>query len=244
MRNSRLAVVTLAASLFCTMISRDAHAGPFEVGDFVTFVQDDWGTQITAAGVLLSGNFTALYGQAGFLEVGSSGTTGFSILFTSASAFYTYLPSSGVPGPLIADLVDPTSTGSGIFGGEVTALRLNVDFSDAGYVLGSQTIPFGDLVIHDYAPLPQANGLSVRPFLGQANSLLGGNSIAPYSISFANTLVQELNASFSEGQFVSDFAQDHLQIAPAAQPVPEPATLSLLGIGVTAVIMRRITRRD
>ena len=98
------------------------------------------------------------------------------MLLTSSSALSTYLPSSGLPAPLSATLVDPTSSGSGVFGGEVVALRLNVDFSDAGYMPGLLAVALGDLVIHDYAALPEINGLTVRQFLDQANVTLGGAS--------------------------------------------------------------------
>jgi len=166
------------------------------------------------------------------------------MLFTSASALFSYLPGSGLPAPLNATLVDPSTSASGIFGGEVVGLRLNVDFSDA-HLLGSIAIPLGDLVIHDYAPL-DANGLTVREFLAQANSALGGG-ILSYDYAFATTLVQELNASFSiEGGTPSQFAQDHLRVgaaAPVPEPVPEPATLSLVAVGLSAVAARRCKPR-
>jgi hypothetical protein len=136
--------------------------------------------------------------------------------FTSAGAIFTYMPTSGAPGPLNADLLDPTSSASGVFGGEVTALHLNVDYSDAGYMLGSLGIPFADLVIHDYGPIPQVNGLSVSQVLAQAEILLGGGSLG-YSFTAANELIGNLNASFSfdlntAQNSVSQFAQDYLRI--------------------------------
>ncbi len=78
-------------------------------------------------------NFNSLYGTLGYMEVGILGSVGnYAMLFTSSGSLFTYLPSAGFAGPLTASLVDPTSSGSGVFGGEVVALRLNVDFSDAG----------------------------------------------------------------------------------------------------------------
>ena len=41
----------------------------------------------------------------------------------------------------------PTSSPSGSFGGDVLVLRLNVDFSDAGFLHGTSKIPFGNLVL-------------------------------------------------------------------------------------------------
>jgi hypothetical protein len=79
--------------------------------------------------------------------------------------------------------------------------------------------------------------VTVRQFLDDANILLGGGSVG-YTIGNAFALAEQLNGSF-EGGAPTPFAQDHLQIA---KPVPEPATLSLLGIGVAGVTLRR-TRR-
>lgn len=244
MLNRHGLVLAVAAVLFCTAITREALAAPFQPGDVFTFTQEDWGDGSafadTDAPAFLSSYFATLYGAAGYVEVGVPGSAGNSMLFTSPGALFTYLPSAGQPAALTADLVDPTSSGSGVFGGEVVALRLNVDFSDAGYTLGALGTPFGDLIIHDYAPFPGANGLTVRQFLAQANLGLGGGVSYDYAV--ASVLAQDLNGSFSpvqvqnpDGSFrtehhVSQFAQDHLAVA--AMPVPEPTTLGLLGIGL------------
>ena len=233
MLTRRFAAISLVAFSFCAVMARDAAAAPFQVGDFVTHLQDEWGDASTVAGIRLSDYFNSIYGAAGYTEVGIAGAGGFSMLITSASSAFTYLPGSGPPDTLIADLVDPTSTPAGIFGGEVLALRLNVDFSDAGYTLGSLGIPFGDLVFHDYSQVPQVNGLTVRQVLAQADTLLGGGA-AGYSLADANAIVMNLNASFFQGP--SEFAQNYLQVAgdTTSQPVPEPATLSLLGLAAVA----------
>jgi hypothetical protein len=238
MRNRRIIFAAVAAVLFSTMFSREAVAVSFETGDFVTHLQDDWGVASSAAGVLLDSHFNSLYGEVGYLAVGVLGSVGKqAMLFTSASSLFSYLPGSGLPGPLIATLVDPSTSASGIFGGEVVGLRLNVDFSDAR-LLGASATAFGDLLIHDYAPF-DANGLTVREFLEQANLALAGG-IPTYDYGAATALAQELNASFwFEGGTPSRFAQDHLQVV---QPVPEPASLGLLGISVAAVAMRRMVR--
>ncbi|HTV28247.1 MAG TPA: hypothetical protein VMF32_10745 [Xanthobacteraceae bacterium] len=75
---------------------------------------------------------TVFASQGGFLEVGVPGPAGFSMIFADADSVIAYLPATGTPGPLTADLVDPVSSVSGAFGGEVVGLALNLAFSDDG----------------------------------------------------------------------------------------------------------------
>src|SRR5262249_21295047 len=115
----------------------------------------------------------------------------------------------------------------------------NVDFADAR-LLGSSSTPFGDLVIHDYASF-DANGLTVRQFLAQADLALGGG-LPSYDYTSAALLLGNLNASFSSADGTpSQFAQDHLGMTMTPAPVPEPATISLLGLGLAGVAARRRT---
>ena len=170
-------------------------------GDFVTYTPADW-----LRGIL--SHFGAIYFPVGgVIEVGLPGTVGFSIQFSHAGAVTTYLPALGPAAPLNFDLADPTSTSSGFFGGEVVALKLNIDFSDAGHLPGAAGIPFGDLTLCGLAT-PSLNGTAVRGFLGLANAVLGDGSVT-YTAGELSTLAREINASFSGG-IVSQFAQDHL----------------------------------
>src|SRR5262249_20499143 len=105
---------------------------PWHDGDVVSFNQSAWAEQTTATG-LLNQNFNSVYATTvGLLEVG----IGFSMIFTEAFKLLEYLPASGFPGALTGDVLDPSATSAGIFGGNVTGLRLNIDFSDAGVILG------------------------------------------------------------------------------------------------------------
>jgi hypothetical protein len=49
--------------------------------------------------------------------------------FTTAAAVGAYLPAGGPPDSLDVDLVNPSSSNSSVFGGQVLALQINVDFS-------------------------------------------------------------------------------------------------------------------
>jgi hypothetical protein len=144
------------------------------------------------------------------VEVGISGVGGFSIMFTDEFRLLAYLPALGPIGPLTSDFVDPSTTMSGAFGGYVIALRINVDFSDAGLTLGARGVPFGDVTLCNFTAQPLLNGLTVRQFLGEVNFLLGGGS-GNYSVAELSPITDDLNSSFEAG-IVSTFAHDHLVI--------------------------------
>ena len=79
--------------------------------------------------------------------MGITTVIGFFIAFDRPEAVGTYLPASGADGPLDSNLLDPTSTSSGDFGGQVLALQLNVEFANAGTLKGNAHIRFGDLTL-------------------------------------------------------------------------------------------------
>ena len=111
-----------------------ANAAPFQNGDFTTYVQGSWGTSSSAAGTLLTANFNSVYGATFDTVTVGLPTTGFTMTFDAPTAVFNYLPAGGSPGTLNGNLLDPTSTSSGTFGGDVLALQLNVDFSNAGFL--------------------------------------------------------------------------------------------------------------
>jgi PEP-CTERM motif len=237
MLNRRIVVAALAAFLFCPTINGAAHAAPFVIGDFITYSQDDWGTTSTTAGHLMSDHFDFVY-PGGGIEIGLNGAAGFSAIFISAEAVSNYLPADGNPAPLDNDLQDPVSTSSGTFGGLVLALQFNVDFNDGGLLMGSSSTLFGDLILHDLTATPAYNSLSVRQVLVELNHALGGEPTS-YTYDDLAILSEDLARAFESGT-PSAFAQDHLQVA--AQPVPEPATLTLLGVGIAALKIGRSRR--
>jgi hypothetical protein len=179
----------------------------WDVGDVVTHVQGDWGDP-GLAGVVLAGSFDAVYADsAGVLEVGLPGAAGFSVALTSATAAQVFLPQDGLPGALVADLVDPSTTAAGSFGGEVVALSLNVDFDDAGVTSGSAGVRFGDLRVCGTA-IPNVNGLTVRQILDLASLMLGGGS-SGVTIASLSPFIEQVNLAFGNGN-PSPFAQMHI----------------------------------
>ena len=104
--------------------------------------------------------------------------------FTGAEAVTNYLPAVGQGAPLNQDLINPLTTSSGSLGGEVLALRLNLDFSDAGLLgPGLPGIQFSDLILTGFKGTSVAGleGMTVKQFMVLDNSTLGGGSTG-YSI--------------------------------------------------------------
>jgi hypothetical protein len=226
---TRRIAAALGTCLFWATISNQAEAAPFQVGDFVTLSQDSWGETGEPGYQLLFSHFDTLYPNG--VEIGISGAAGFSAKFQSPDDVAAFLPASGPAGPLSNDFLNPDSLpDAGAFGGFVMALAFNVNFSDAGILTGTAGLPLGDLII-DGTALTAFNGMTVRRYLSEVNDVLGGRPLADDLYDPVANLTQNLTRAF-EGGVPNQFAHDHLRIA--AQPVPEPATLSLLGIGVAA----------
>jgi hypothetical protein len=187
------------------------------VGDLITYRQSDWGSDSpNPARQLLIDSYADVY-PSGLLEVGISGPAPgeYALIFLGASpaSLLNYLPAfSGTPGALLGDVVNPTGfTPAGPFGGEVTALRLNVDFSDAGLLGGTAPVSFGDLRICAYSEVPQINGQTVGEFLATASTLLGGGA-AGLTVLEAYGLAFDINEAFFVGPH--PFAQEHLVNGP------------------------------
>jgi len=156
-------------------------------------------------GVLLHTHFPAVYPSG--VEVGIPGAGGYSMLFTSASAVTVFLPQGGTPGVLTSDLVNPTTSPAGVFGGQVLTLQINVDFSAAG-IPDEMQCPMGNLVLCDTGT--SLDGLTVSQILAIANSVLGGGTLPPgFTVSTLNDLVTRLNEAF-DNCVESDWAKDHL----------------------------------
>jgi hypothetical protein len=189
-----------------------------------TYSQADWGSPSNASNQLFESYDTIYAPTFGVSFVGL--TSGFSMSFTDADSVEAYLPAAGPPGPLNGNVLDPITTAAGSFGGEVYALKLNVDFSDAR-VLGTVALPFGDLALCNVGTLP-LNGTTVRQFLGIVNTLLGGGS-STFTIAGLAPITSELNSSF-EGGVPGPFAQNHLVNGACVCPPPTRNCNGVCGI--------------
>jgi hypothetical protein len=215
------------AGLLVAVFHNNAQATTFTNDDFTTYNQLGWGDEGNGSpgAVLVENYYDSVYASSSYvMEVGIHGTNGFSLVFTNPTDLVAYLPDPGNPGALDSDLLNPTSSSSGAFGGEVTALKLNIDFSDAGVLPGNLGIPFGDLVLTNFTDQPQLNGLTVRQFSAVLNTLLGGGSYGSYTtadIPNLYTIVSDMNSSFGGG-VVQPFATEYLvvvQVPPVMQSV-------------------------
>ncbi|MEX2151436.1 MAG: hypothetical protein WD793_14580 [Steroidobacteraceae bacterium] len=172
----------------------------WNAGEMNTFTQVAYGDSTTAAATLLAANFGSLYGASN-LVVGGTNT----LRFTSASAIVTYLPATGLPAALTGSLTDPLSSSSGELGGQVVALRLNTDLSNAGAIAGVTDL--GSLKICNFSAT-QVNNQTVDQFLATANSILGGGS-ASFGAGTAMAVASLINSAFVSGA-PSAFAQANL----------------------------------
>jgi hypothetical protein len=237
----RSSVAAALGILSLQAFASPSQAVPFSAGDFLTYTQNDWGNTATAE-QLLTANYNTLYAPFGVFQVGITNGLGFSITFSDAADLLVFLPAAGPPGALNSNLLNPTTSSSGLFGGEVAALRLNVDFSDAGLISHLPGVPFGDLELTGFSgSLTGLNDQLVRNFLGIINIALGGGA-TPYTIPDLDEVALQLDGSFFDG-IPLQWAQDHLAVSAATSaPVSEPSTLALFGFGLLGLAGMRVLR--
>ena len=121
------------------------------------------------------------------------GSTGSGVVATvSQAAIEAFLPQGGKPGALTASATNPTSSSANVFGGQVLALELSVDFSNRGITatgLAGLHLTSGPLA-----------GDTVAQVLAAANQALGGGALpAGMTISDLNDVVNNINQSWDNG---------------------------------------------
>lgn len=132
---------------------------------------------------------------------------GFTITFTSPQAVEEYLPEGMTPSPLTMNHIDPENTEAKVFGGQVTALKLNVLFSDFGIGLNdpNDPTPLGFLFVGS-GPFA---GLTVYELLDLGEKVLGGNlnTLNDYNatISQLNSAITSVNENFDNCETDNNF---------------------------------------
>jgi hypothetical protein len=143
----------------------------------------------------------------GYVQVGYTGTGGKTMRFNGATYVERYLPAGKTPNKLDGNYTNPTTTSSGVFGGQVLSLQLNVDFNAAGIIDGVDG-SIGNLRLCNTGT--SLDGKTINEILAAANKALGGG-LRPtgYTYSSLNDLVTHLNEAFDNCN-VSTWALQHL----------------------------------
>lgn len=118
-----------------------------------------------------------------------------------------FLPQGGPSSIFVQNYVNPLSTSAGTIGGQLLALEINVDFSDAGIFQSG----FGDLIVVN-SGISYYDNMSIRSILNSANQIVGGFLPIPptFTISDLNNLLDNLNKSYDNG-VMSDWSIDHIR---------------------------------
>jgi hypothetical protein len=189
-------------------------ASAWQPGDLHTWTQSNWHIP-TVGGEFLMRSYSTVYASnAGLFDIGRVSSSSFSASWTSPSALLAFLPASGAAGPLTSDLLNPTSSSAGSFAGNAVALKLNVDFSDAGLFPAHSPRTFGDVTVCGLTSATDLNGQTVRQVLDRVNTAISGGS-TNISIADLDDVSRELSASFVNGM-PGAWAQQHL--VPGACP--------------------------
>ena len=234
----RLSLIVFGLCLFFVSAAR---ADTWSAGAVLTYDQSDWGDPTNVAGMLLDDKFDSIYASTGGVFVIGSTTPGFFMIFTGAVDLLAFLPTSGLPGPLDMNLANPSASSSGLFGGEAAALKLNLDFSNAGLLPNSSGLLLGNLILTGFSGSEASlNGLTVNQFFPLSQAALAGQATS-LTLADIDNITASINDAFDAGE-VDSFAQDHL-VAPASSvAMPEPPTLLLATLGVLAAAIFRKMR--
>ena len=201
-------------------------------GDMIAYGPTDWASEPTgmSPGELLVSHYNGVYAStSGVFTLGDP--AGFQVFFTDGLDLNAFFPSSGPPGVFDGILINPSATPAGDFAGAVGAVKLDVDFSDAGLLTGKAGLKFGDLRLCGFSDLTQfyeatehidptkiitgfvnkdltpLNNMDLRTYLAMVNVVLSGTGPV-YSPLDLDDITLSISQSFDGGQ-VTTFAQQY-----------------------------------
>ena len=171
--------------------------GPGATGGLTTYTQGGWGAKPSGnnPGALLAARFTGVYGATG-VKIGNQGSP-YSLTFTAAANVEDFLPGGGTASKLTASAINPFNSSAGVFAGQVLALQISYDFSNAGvttFGLATKCVTSGPLA-----------GKTVQYVLDLANKVIGGNTAllaanGLSSISVLNDIITRINENYDGGK--------------------------------------------
>lgn len=215
----RIYVSGLVLCVLAFALIASANPTPVEIcntppGEYRTQTQGGWHTNC-------NGGNPGCYRDQYFSQVFTSGLTvggEHQMLFTSSSAVKNFLPEGGTAGTLVADLVNPTTSPSGVLGGQITALALNIGFGEYG-------VPTFDNIGGLYYQVTPFAGWTVQQIFELANTVLGGNTAAlpeGVSVSGLSDVLASINENFDNGVLSNGYI---CTVPPCPTPPPQLITV-------------------
>jgi hypothetical protein len=197
----------------CSQSSASGNLPAFVPGSFCTNMQEEWSAPPTGtnAGSILDANFASVYPAGATMGIeGTNCAAGtFYNTFLSQTRIRDYLSRFGPAAPLSACQGNTTSDPSGVFGGDVLALELNVDFNNHGLIFGSAASSFANLTLCGTGTW--FDGKSVSRVLKNANRVFAGGALPPgFNVTTLDGLVSQLNLSFDNCGTPTTWAELHL----------------------------------
>ena len=200
---------------------------------FRTQTQGGWGQcqqNGNNPGTYLFANFAGAFPNG--LTIGCNRT----LKLTSAQAVCDFLPSGTSPKVLPAGhKVNPGSTYSNVFAGQLVAATLNVQFDMYDASFGASGTNLGDMIINSGA----FTGWSVNELLDEANRKIGGCA-SPYSASALSSALDAINNNYTDGTVDNGFlvcpedkkdkvlVTETVKMTVMPNPVSDRATLSIV----------------
>ncbi|MFO0981220.1 MAG: hypothetical protein U1E76_05610 [Planctomycetota bacterium] len=186
---------------------------------FCSYTQGGWGAGCAGhnVGCLRDAHFADVFPNGLLLgdQDGVDGDGLFALVLRSAAAVENFLPQGSQPGTLDQDLLDPTTSSAGVFGGQLTAAKLNVAFDDAGLfdpTKNGNPIHLGDLVYADCVDRDLID-LTVRDVIAIADRVIAGEFGICTSQFIAPSGCQSVDIYDVDGDGIPDVSIENLSDA-------------------------------